>query len=125
MSCKLTKNQYVQAVIFDAPYAPTKAYLTSFPEGTPDVVYHGPTSFMPLTEDPYADARAMGIYRDIGKHAFQNVNAGQIVKRIMESREMYEARQRAKGVKAGVEEAAREREILEEEQRKKEAERLS
>lgn len=80
---------------------------------------------MPLTYDPYADARTMGIYRDIGKHAFQSVNAGQIVKRIMASRDMYEARQRAKGVKAGVEAAAREREVLEEEQRKKEAERIA
>lgn len=80
---------------------------------------------MPLTDDPYTDARAMGIYRDIGEHEFQNVNAGQIVKRIMESREMYEARQRAKGVKANAEAAAREREILEEEQRKKEEARLA
>lgn len=39
----------------------------------------------------------------------------------MKSREMYEARQRAKGVKAVGEAAAREREVLEEEQKKKEA----
>lgn len=117
--------KYVNSVIFNAPFAPAKTFLTGFPHGTPDVVYHGPTSFMPLTYDPYTDARDMGIYRDIGEHAFQNVNAGEIVKRIMASREMYEARQRAKGVKAGVEAAAREREMLEEEQRKKEAERVN
>lgn len=117
--------KYVNSVIFNAPFAPAKTFLAGFPHGTPDVVYHGPTSFMPLTYDPYTDARDMGIYRDIGEHAFQNVNAGEIVKRIMASREMYEARQRAKGVKAGVEAAAREREVLEEEQRKKEAERVN
>lgn len=79
---------------------------------------------MPLTYDPYTAPKAMGIYRQIGEHAFSDVNAGQVVQRIMRSRDMYEARQRAKGIKAGVEEAAREREVLEEEQRMREAERL-
>lgn len=65
----------------------------------------------------------MGIYREIGPHAFAEVNAGEIVQRIMKSRDRYEARQRAKGVKAEVEAAARQREILEEEQRGREAER--
>lgn len=76
---------------------------------------------MPLTYDPYTAPKALGIYRQVGAHAFADVNAGQIVERIMKSREMYEARQRAKGVKAAGEAAAREREILEEEQKKKEA----
>lgn len=78
---------------------------------------------MPLTYDPYTAPKAMGIYREIGQHSFAHVNAGQIVHRIMKSRDMYEARQRAKGIKAGVEAAAREREIMEEEQQKREAER--
>jgi len=39
----------------------------------------------------------------------------------MKSRDMYEARQRAKGMKADVEEAHKQREALEEEQRRKEA----
>lgn len=117
--------QYINAVIFGAPFSPTKSYLTTMPWGTPDAVYHGPTSFMPLTYDPYTAARDMGIYREIGEHAFAEVNAGEIVQRIMKSRDLYEARQRAKGVKAGAEAAARQREILEEEQLKKEAERAS
>jgi ethanolamine-phosphate cytidylyltransferase len=116
-------DQYIHAVVFGAPFTPTKAYLTWLPMGTPAAVYHGPTSFMPLTYDPYAAPRAMGVYREIGAHAFAHVNAGEIVQRIMRSRDLYEARQRAKGVKAGVEAAARQRELLEEEQRKKEAER--
>lgn len=78
---------------------------------------------MPLTYDPYTAPKEMGIYRQIGAHAFSEVNAGEIVQRIMKSRDMYEARQRAKGVKSGIEAAARQREILEEEQRQKEAER--
>lgn len=115
--------KYINAVVFGAPFTPTKSYLTSLPSGTPDVVYHGPTSFMPLTFDPYSAAKEMGIYQAIGQHDFANVNAGQIVQRIMASRDQYEARQRAKGMKAEVESAARQREILEEEQKKREAER--
>ncbi|KAK7404105.1 choline phosphate cytidylyltransferase [Neonectria punicea] len=115
--------KYINAVVFGAPFTPTKTYLTSLPRGTPDAVYHGPTSFMPLTYDPYTAPKAMGIYREIGEHTFADVNAGQIVQRIMKSRDMYEARQRAKGMKAEVEEAAREREIMEEEQRQREVER--
>jgi len=75
---------------------------------------------MPLTYDPYMAAREMGIYRDIGEHEFSGVNAGQIVQRILKSRDMYEARQRAKGVKGIGEEAHRRREMMEEEQRMKE-----
>ena len=81
----------------------------------PDAVYHGPTSFMPLTYDPYADAKALGIYHEIGNHDFQTVNAGEIVQRILKSREMYEERQRAKGEKAATEEAVQRREELERE----------
>lgn len=117
--------QYIHAVVFGAPFTPTKSYLSSLPVGTPSAVYHGPTAFMPLTYDPYTAPKAMGIYRQIGEHAFSEVNAGEIVQRIMRSRDMYEARQRKKGVKAGVEAAARQREILEEEQRKREAERMA
>ncbi|CAI4215273.1 unnamed protein product [Parascedosporium putredinis] len=93
------------------------------PSGTPDVVYHGPTSFMPLTYDPYTAPKEMGIYQEIGAHSYEDVNAGTIVQRIMKSRDVYEARQRAKGVKAEVEAAHRERELLEQEQLRKEAER--
>jgi ethanolamine-phosphate cytidylyltransferase len=112
--------QYVNSVIFGAPFTPTRAYLTSTPWGTPDAVYHGPTSFMPLTYDPYTAPKEMGIYREIGMHDFAGVNAGQIVQRIMKSRDMYEERQRVKGVKGIGEEAQRIRERLEEEQMLKE-----
>ena len=116
-------RQYVNAVVFGAPFTPTKSYLSSLPWGTPDAVYHGPTSFMPFTDDVYTDPKEMGIYREIGDHEFGDVNAGTIVQRIMKSRDLYEARQRAKGMKADVEAAHRQREILEEEQRRKEAAR--
>ena len=78
---------------------------------------------MPFTDDVYTDPKELGIYREIGGHEFGDVNAGSIVQRIMKSRDLYEARQRAKGMKADVEAAHRQREILEEEQRRKEAAR--
>ncbi|KAK3942313.1 hypothetical protein QBC46DRAFT_380542 [Diplogelasinospora grovesii] len=113
--------KYVNAVIFGAPFTPTENYLTTGPWGTPAAVYHGPTSFMPLIEDVYTDPKKMGIYREIGHHEFEDVNAGTIVQRIMKSRDLYEARQKAKGMKAEIEAAQKQRELLEEEQRKREA----
>jgi ethanolamine-phosphate cytidylyltransferase len=117
--------QYVNSVIFGAPFTPTRAYLTSTPWGTPDAVYHGPTSFMPLTYDPYTAPKEMGIYKEIGMHEFAGVNAGQIVQRIMKSRDMYEERQRVKGVKGIGEDSQRTREKLEEEQKLKEVKAAS
>lgn len=75
---------------------------------------------MPLSYDPYVVPKAMGIFHKISNHDFQEVNAGTIVQRIMKSRDLYEERQRKKGVKASIEAAARDREVLEEEQRLKE-----
>ena len=91
----------------------SKADCENIIQGVPDVVYHGPTSFIPLTYDPYSGAKALGIYREIGNHDFQTINAGEIVQRILRSREMYEDRQRAKGQKAATEEAVHRREKLE------------
>ncbi|KAL8737381.1 MAG: hypothetical protein Q9181_001718, partial [Wetmoreana brouardii] len=105
--------RYINAVIFSAPFVPTKAYLTNIPFGTPHAVYHGPTTFMPLTYDPYVTAKDLGIYQEIGNHEFQHVNAGEIVQRILRSRQMYEERQKKKGEKAAGEEAVRRREDME------------
>lgn len=120
-------RQYVNAVVFGAPFAPTRSYLAGLPWGTPDVVYHGPTSFMPLSYDPYTAPKEMGIFRAMPHHSFDAVNAGEIVQRILRSRDRYEERQRKKGVKAGVEAAQRQREMLEDEdeQRRKEKESAS
>ena len=53
----------------------------------------------------------MGIFKETGTHLFQNVNAGEIVERILKSREAYEARQRAKLQKGTVEESVRSKEL--------------
>ncbi|KAI9798301.1 MAG: hypothetical protein M1833_004873 [Piccolia ochrophora] len=115
--------KYIHAIIFSAPFTPTKPYLTSLPYGAPQAVYHGPTAFMPSTHDPYTAPREMGIFKQVGDHTYQGVNAGEIVQRILKSREMYEERQRVKGVKGIGEDAVRRREEMEREADKVVAER--
>lgn len=99
--------KYVHAVVFGAPFAPSKAYLQTLPYGQPAAVYHGPTAFMPLDYDPYVDAQALGILRRVPDHPFKHVNAGEIVQRIMTGRAAFEERQRRKKLKAVGEEAQR------------------
>jgi ethanolamine-phosphate cytidylyltransferase len=105
---------YIHTVIFSAPYTPNKTFLTTLPCGTPDVVYHGLTNSMGRTVmDPYADAKQMGIFVETERHRFQDVDAGQIVKRIIERRGEYEERQKKKGEKGVGEEAQHRREVME------------
>ena len=115
--------RYIHAVVFGAPFFPSKAYLEAIPQGKVSAVYHGPTTFMPLTFDPYADAKEMGLLRQVGDHRFSHVNAAEIVGRIMKGREAFEERQRRKGEKAVGEEAVRQREVMEQQQAVVEAER--
>jgi ethanolamine-phosphate cytidylyltransferase len=60
-------------------------------------------------------SKEMGIYREVPLPQSEYVGADGIVDRILKSRAMYEERQRVKGVKGMGEEAARRREIMEEE----------
>lgn len=68
---------------------------------------------MPSKDDPYVDPKRLGIFREIGSHPFQHVNAGEIVQRILKSREAFEERQRAKMLKSVGEEEFKRREELE------------
>jgi len=105
--------KYVHAVIFGAPFAPSKPYLQTMPIGPVTAVYHGPTAFIPLDYDPYVDAKALGLLKQISDHSFKHVNAGEIMSRIIKGREAFEERQRRKGQKAVGEEAARLKELEE------------
>ncbi|KAL6707179.1 choline phosphate cytidylyltransferase [Coniothyrium glycines] len=114
--------KYVHAAVFGAPFSLSKAFLHTLPYATPKAVYHGKTSFMPLAYDPYAVPKTLGIYREIANHEFQNVNAAEIVARIMKGRALYEERQRKKGEKGVTEEVEKLRQELEREQKRKEVE---
>jgi ethanolamine-phosphate cytidylyltransferase len=124
--------RYINAVVLGAPFTPTKAYLEALPlamdrptsNGGISAVYHGATAFMPLTYDPYVDAKEMGVYHETSKHDFENINAGEIVGRIMAGRAAFEERQRKKGIKAAGEEVTRRRELLEQEAAEKEKARM-
>lgn len=118
--------QYIHAVVFGSPFSLSRAFLLGLPYNTAtqsiSSVYHGVTSFMPLTYDPYAVPKTLQIYKEIANHQFQNVNAAEIVSRIMKGRKMFEERQRKKGEKGVSEEAERLRQEMEREQRRKEVE---
>ncbi|KAJ2897298.1 putative ethanolamine-phosphate cytidylyltransferase [Zalerion maritima] len=100
----LLQCRYVNAAIFGAPFSPNKAYLGELPFGTPDAVYHGPTDFMGLEYDPYEAPKAMGIFHEVPKHGYEEINAEAIVNRIMLNRQQYLERQQAKAKKAQNEE---------------------
>jgi len=74
-------------------------------------VYHGPSISGTANHGTYDDVKAKGIYREIGLHAFSDINATTIVDRIMKSRQMYEERQRAKGFKVIGEEQIKSNEV--------------
>ena len=98
--------KFVHAVVFGAPFAPSKAYLETLSRtsiGSISAVYHGPTAFIPLDFDPYVDARALGILKQIPDHPYKQVNAAEIMGRIEKGRAAFEERQRRKGQKATVE----------------------
>ena len=102
----------MNSVIFGAPIIPTATYLDALPYGRPHAVYHGPTS-TGTGADPYADAKALGIFHQIGSHKFTHIDAKEIVNRVLNNRVAYETRQKAKGEKTEVEAAIQRRELLE------------
>jgi ethanolamine-phosphate cytidylyltransferase len=123
LNTRLTHQpQYVHAVVFGAPFSLSKAFLHTLPYSEPLTVYHGRTTFMPLAFDPYAVPKTLNIYREIANHDFQNVNAAEIVARIMKGRALYEERQRKKGEKGMTEEVEKIRQEMEKEQKRKEVE---
>ncbi|KAL1797120.1 hypothetical protein ACET3X_003726 [Alternaria dauci] len=113
---------YIHATIFGAPFSLSKAFLHSLPYTPLTTIYHGKTTFMPLAFDPYAVAKTLGLYREIENHEFQNVNAAEIVSRIMKGRALYEERQRKKGEKGISEDMERRRQEAEREVRRREVE---
>ncbi|KAK5092712.1 choline phosphate cytidylyltransferase [Exophiala xenobiotica] len=106
--------KYVHAVVFGAPFAASNAYLEALgktPLGKVSAVYHGPTAFIPLDFDPYGDARALGLLKQIPDHSYKHVNAAEIMARIERGRAAFAERQRRKGQKASLEDVLKAAEI--------------
>lgn len=100
--------RYIDSLMLSAPFVPDGGFLDELARvygGTVEAVYHGPTAFMEGEEDTYEEAKRRGIYREVGRHRWADVNAGAIVNRILRERERYEERQRKKGAKASQEDA--------------------
>lgn len=96
--------KYVSALIISAPYAPSKAYLSSLGPLKPLEVWHGPTNVVEADgQDPYAEAKEMGIFTQAKKHKWDDITARKIVDRILSRRLEFEERQRKKGVKSDLE----------------------
>lgn len=98
--------RFIDALVLEAPFIPDAEFLDAIGEtfgGELEAVYHGPTAFMEGEEDTYQEAKERGIYREVGSHRWADVNAGVIVRRILNERERYEERQRKKGFKAEME----------------------
>lgn len=87
---------YVDGIVLGAPFSATSQFLSKLP-GTVAAVYHGPTQ---VEEEPYAEAKQNGLFKEIGPHEFANINTEFIVHRVLNNKEAYEARQKAKGWKA-------------------------
>ena len=113
--------RYIHAVVFSAPHSPTTSFLSNLPCGTPDVVYHGRvySDTVSDAEDPYTDAKTKGLFQETPQHKWEDVNAEQIVQRILSKRHEYEERQRSKGRKAEGEEAVKRREDMERERERR------
>lgn len=108
---QLTPGKYVSAVVLLSPFKPTVQFLQSLPH-PPATVYHGPrVTLTELEEDPYADVKEAGLYKEIEHHEWETVNASEIVERILRQRIIYEERQRKKLEKAVVEVDLRKAEI--------------
>ena len=121
MSSISDTTQYVHAAVFGAPFSLSKAFLHTLPYSS-GTVYHGKTTFMPLAFDPYAVPKTLNIYREIASNEYSNVNAAEIVARIMKGRALYEERQRKKGEKGMSEEVEKIRQEMEREQQRREVE---
>ena len=112
----LLQCKYIDAVIFGAPYAVDENYVEALPLfENPARIYHGKTNFFGTEVDGYTYPKVCGTLREVPTHAFQNVNAAQIYRRIMENKSKFEERQAKKGVKAMTEAEAKKRELAAEE----------
>lgn len=101
--------RYVQGVVLGAPFVPTAEFLAGMaPAIVVGRVLHGPTPVETRSgaaadraeDDPYRDAKELGLYEPIDSHPYQTISSGTIVERVLSHRDEYEERQRRKGWKS-------------------------
>ena len=90
--------KYISALILLAPFIVTKSFLSLIPYRAVGAVYQSPTPFTAseICHDRFADTKTLGIFREVGKHAFQDIDEDAITQRILKNKPLYEERQRLK-----------------------------
>lgn len=101
--------RYIHAVVLCAPRTPDQAYLTNLPfrsATTSKGTWSGPDAIYRPTGHRVSHSRSNGgfdrvgsdsLFEEIYKSRFENVDTSRIVKRVLDKRREYEARQRKKG----------------------------
>ncbi|VEU20389.1 DEKNAAC101268 [Brettanomyces naardenensis] len=102
------QSKYIDGIVIGAPYKPTVHFLRLFPMEVTKA-FHGPTREL---DDPYSEARELGIYQQLGEHAYDSMTTEDIVERVLENRKAYEQRQKRKGWKSERENVLRQQEKL-------------
>lgn len=101
--------RYVHSVILGAPFNPTETFLKSLsPKIEVTKVLHGETPIETQggelkddeKNDPYEDAKRLGLFETVEAHPYQNLSSSSIVDRVLGHRKEYEERQRKKGWKS-------------------------
>lgn len=97
--------KYVDSVVLSAPWSPNAAFLNALkPTINVSKILHGPTSIEAQgkseLQNPYENAKALGLYTEIGAHPYDHIQSEALVDRVLSHREAYEERQRKKGWKS-------------------------
>ncbi|CAK9440416.1 uncharacterized protein LODBEIA_P45160 [Lodderomyces beijingensis] len=88
--------RYVDGIVLNAPYVPTLEFLNRI--GNVVRVYHGPTEI-----DGEIYQQVEGIFEELPRHKYDEINTEFIVNRVLQNKVAYEERQKKKGWKAEVE----------------------
>lgn len=97
--------KYVDSVVLSAPWSPTESYINALdPTIRVSKILHGPTQIETLgkveLQNPYSDAKRIGLYEEVGAHPYDHIQSVALVHRVLNHREAYEERQRKKGWKS-------------------------
>ena len=94
----LTSLQYVSAVVLSAPFRPTWKFFSLLHPSGISSMYFGAVTFggSPHKDERYAELKEMGLLSEVKNHSYQDITTEVIRERLLENREAFQLRQRAK-----------------------------
>lgn len=97
----LIDSKYVDAVVLSVPLNPTAAFLDILHPPGISALYHGPVTFTHSSGDTdrYASLKDTGLLVEVANHPYKDVTTEAIRQRVLDKREAFESRQRAKAAK--------------------------